>query len=67
MLPLLLSSLSLLDEQLAATKTAVSTAADKNFAVFITEPLLLRYYKTTTDSFGEQVFTASDLQGFPRP
>ena len=44
--PPLLSSLSLLpDEQLAARKTTARAAADKNFTVFITEPLLLRYYK----------------------
>ena len=66
MLPPLLSSL-LLDEQLAAINTAASAATDKNFAIFIAEPLLLRYYKTNIGSLGEQVFATSDLQSFARP
>ena len=45
-LPLSPSSL-LLDEQLAAINTAVNAAADTNFVVFITEPLLPRYYKSS--------------------
>ena len=40
-------SLSLPEEQLAAIKTAVNAAEDKNFAVFIAEPLLPRYYKSS--------------------
>ena len=40
-LPSLLSSLSLLDEQLAAISTTDSAAMDKNFVVFIAKPLLL--------------------------